>query len=244
MKLNFLIDDNYLIVHTLASMASDRFSSQEYKKTIVAFQDFAWKKSETCYNFLIARFYPEFWLDYKVSELSQKLTQYLDFLKKSASFGKILEQTKNYLKRCEKQWNTNYKVTLTILKKLTGFDFNKTFTVFITHPGLKNGRYLGNNKIAWGHHEDYENYTTIYLWHEILHSYFSSTELDHALISFLTDEELRARLNGDVYPPFVTHKELFPLMKKLLPLWRGYLVSEGKNILKFKEKVQRMVKSS
>lgn len=232
------------MVHTLASMASDRFSSQEYKKDIVVFQNFAWEKSETCYNFLIARFYPEVWLDYNVDELSQQLPQYLNSLKKSVGFGRLLRQAENYLKTCEKQWNTNYKITLTILKELTRFDFIKTFTVFITHPGLKNGCYLGNDKIAWGHHEDWENYTTVYLWHEILHSYFSDTELDHAIISLLTDEELRIGLNRGHYPPFVTHKELFPVMKKLLPLWREYLASKNKNILEFRKKAQLKLKSS
>lgn len=243
MKLSFLIDDNYLIAHTLASMNPRGFSSQEYKNDIVAFQNFAWKKSETCYNFLVARFYPELWLGCKADELLQFLPQYLDFLVQSASFKPILKQTEDYLRACEKQWNLNLKVTLTILRELTGLSFDETFTVFITHPTLRNGCYLGDNKIAWGHHEDWPNYTTIYLWHEILHSHFADTELDHALISLLTDEELRSRLNHDVYPPFVTHKKLFPLMKKLLPSWRKYLVSKNKDIFKFKKEVLCMSKN-
>jgi len=244
MKLNFLVNSNYLIAHTLASMSLDRFSSQEYKKDIVNFQNFAWKESETYYNFLIARFYPEFWLGQDVDKLSQQLPQYLNALKKSVFFEKILKQTESYLKTCERQWSTNYDITLTTLKELTGLNFNKTFTVFITHQGLKNGCYLGNDKIAWGHHEDWKNYTTVYLWHEILHSYFSHSELDHALISFLTDEELRIKLNGGHYPPFVTHKELFPIMRKLLSLWKKYLLSKNKDIFEFKKKAQDRLKSS
>jgi len=107
---------------------------------------------------------------------------------------------------------------------------------------LKNGCYLGKNKIAWGHNEDWPNYYVVYLWHEILHSYFSNSEIEHALISFATDEELRIRLNGGKYPPFVTHKELFPLMKKILPFWREYINSKKKNLLDFKNKLIKVIK--
>ena len=50
--------------------------------------------------------------------------------------------------------------------------------------------------ILWGHKEEYENYTTIYLWHEILHTYFDKTDISHAIIQLITDCELQNRLNG------------------------------------------------
>ena len=58
MELNFLIDENYLIYHTLRSMGPDSFSSQKYKKDVVKFQNLAWKISQNSYNFLIGKITP------------------------------------------------------------------------------------------------------------------------------------------------------------------------------------------
>jgi len=113
--------------------------------------------------------------------------------------------------------------------------------VYITHPSLKNGQYLGENKITLGHNEDWPNYFTIYLWHEILHSYLGKTDLEHALIQFITDEELRIKLNGGEYPPFVGHKNLFPLMERILPFWRKYLKNKSKNIIEFKNNLKNKI---
>ncbi|MBN1263374.1 MAG: hypothetical protein JW991_03370 [Candidatus Pacebacteria bacterium] len=240
-KLNFTIDQNYFISHLLAGMAKNRFSSFSHKKDIVSFQNYAWKKSATNYNLLISRFSPETWLKMEIARLSSELNKYLETLKKSNYYQTLLVQTRNYQKDCQRQWEENYFQTQAIMKNLTGIRFNKQFTVFITHPGLKNGCYLGNNQIAWGHNEDWPNYTTVYLWHEILHSYFSDSQLNHAIISLLTDEELRARLNRSKYPPFAIHRNLNPLIKKLLPEWKKYLKSEKKNINLFMKEAKDYV---
>ena len=128
-----------------------------------------------------------------------------------------------------------------MISEMTGLKPKKSFKVYITHPSLKNGIYLENNKLAWGHNEDWPNYTTVYLWHEILHSYFDPKRLDHIVISFVTDEELRVRLNGGKYPPFVTHDYLHPPMKKVLPLWKKYLKSKSKDIFEFKKQVMKEI---
>jgi hypothetical protein len=141
---------------------------------------------------------------------------------------------------CERQWNDNYSITQRIISEITGLKPKKNFTVFITHPSLKNGKYLGNNQIGWGHNEDWVNYTTVYLWHEIMHSYFDTKQLDHVIISFITDEELRIRLNGGKYPPFAAHKYLHPMMNKSLHLWKRYIKSESKDITKFKAQLLEM----
>ena len=122
------------------------------------------------------------------------------------------------------------------MKKLTGLKLNKKFTVYITHPSLRNGRYRGNNTIEWGHHENWRNYATIYLWHEILHSYIGYGDKEHAVIELITDEELRIRLNGGKYPPFVGHNYLGNMKKKMLPKWREYLKSDQHNIRDFIKK--------
>ncbi|MBI2019365.1 hypothetical protein HYS95_01690 [Candidatus Daviesbacteria bacterium] len=112
-------------------------------------------------------------------------------------------------------------------------------------PQFKKWAVSGDNDIAWGHAPEWNNYATVYLWHEALHSYLDYTDLSHALIQFVTDNELRVRLNkGDTYPPFVGHKDLFPLMNKLLPNWQSYLAEtpmDGKrDLLSFGKKLQTM----
>ncbi len=95
------------------------------------------------------------------------------------------------------------------------------------------------NVIGWGHHEEWPNYTTVYLWHEILHSYLGYSELEHTLIQLVTDNELRVQLNGGSYPPFVGHENLNPLTEKLFPYWKKYLQKDNKNIYELKEKLEK-----
>ncbi|MGB9911517.1 MAG: hypothetical protein ACPLKP_02855 [Microgenomates group bacterium] len=243
MKLIFKINPLYFIAHTLSSITNDRFSSIKYKKDIVNFQNYAWKESKNCYDLLAGRItFPERFTDKKIINEIGNVSLFLAKLQKSKEYQKIFKQTQEYLKLCQKRWEESYETTFKIMKELTGLKFNKSFIVYITHPSLKNGCYLGKNQIAWGHNEDWPNYSVIYLWHEILHSYFSNSELDHALISLATDEELRVRLNGGKYPPFISHKELFPLMRKILPFWREYLISKKKNLFGFRKKINKIIK--
>jgi len=236
MKLNFLINNNYLIAHTLASMGADKFSSKKYQKEIVDFQNFAWKKSEKVYNLLVGRLSPEDF--FNIENLAKEILDFFKVLKKGDQYKKVLLRTQTYLLFCEKQWIKNYSTSSKTVSGLTSFKLDKSFTVYITHPSLKNGHYLGNNNICWGHNEDWSNYTTIYLWHEILHSYFDNNDFNHALIQFIADNELRIQLNGGKYPPFVGHEDLFPLMKKVLPHWKRYLKEkQPRDINKFRAKI-------
>ena len=236
MKLNFSINENYLIPHTLASMGANKFSSKKYQKEIVDFQNFAWGKSEKIYNLLVGRLSPEDVFD--VENLVKEIPDFFKNLKKSNEYKKVLLRTQTYLLFCEKQWAKNYLTSSKTISDLTGFKLDKSFTVYITHPSLKNGHYLGNNKICWGHNEDWPNYVTIYLWHEILHSYFNNDDINHALIQFITDNELRIKLGDGKYPPFVGHENLFPLMKKLLPHWGQYLKEkQPRDFNKFRTKI-------
>ena len=69
---------------------------------------------------------------------------------------------------------------------------------------------------------------------EMIESVISCLEKkEHAVIELITDEELRTRLNGGKYPPFVGHGYLQKVKEKLLPKWRKYLKSEKQNIREF-----------
>lgn len=120
------------------------------------------------------------------------------------------------------------------MEDITGLQFDESFTVYITHPSMRNGRSWGNNIISWGCKEAWPNYSVVYIWHEILHTYFDRSEKSHALIELITDNELRAQLSGVTYPPFEGHADLAILKKKLLPQWKKYLKSAPRDIKNFK----------
>ncbi|HDH31432.1 MAG TPA: hypothetical protein ENH26_01515 [Candidatus Wolfebacteria bacterium] len=249
MKLNFKIDKNYLIINTLSCTGDYGFSSKKYQKDIIAFQNYAWNKSKKYYDFLAGRtvFSPELLaaknLKSFTSKLHYELPNFLSTLKRSKEFKKIYLQTKKYSKFCDAQWKKNYTKTSKIIKELTGFNLNQTFNIYITHPSQKHGKNLGNNEIGWGHSENWPNYITVYLWHEILHSYFTISNLSHAIIELITDEELRKKLNKIKYPPFVGHQYLTEIKKKILPLWKKYLKSSNKDIDKFQKQTKSLLKS-
>lgn len=240
MKLNFTIDKKFLIVATLRGMKNTSFSSQKYKKDIVKFQNYAWKESQRFYDFFVGRqrFRPQELKEDNLQLFVKDSFGYLKKLSRSKEFKKIYSQTEEYLKFCEKQWHKNYKKAEQTIKDLTGFKLDKEITVYITHPSLKNGWNMGSNEISFGHNEDWSNYATIYLWHEILHSYFESSHFNHAVIELITDNELNNRLNGYKYPPLKGHKKLNDIEKKLLPLWKKYLQGGGNNILEFHKDIK------
>lgn len=233
MKLRFLIDENYLIYHTLKSIYPDSFSSKRSQKDIVKFQNLAWTTSEESYNFLIGRNTPNQLSDANIKKLVSDLPKFINRLKTSCEFQKILKQTKIYLSKCEAQWNKNHENTSRYIKEITALRLDKEFGVYITHPSLKEGNYIGKNQITWGHTEEWPNYITVYLWHEILHSYFGNSDVEHTIIELIADEELRCLLNKEKYPPFVGHKHLEKIKRTILPQWKEYLNSEDKDIKKF-----------
>ncbi len=247
MKLNFIINQDYLIAHTLISNDEKyHFSSEEYKKDIIAFQDFAWDTSRDSYNALPERvkikivLMPGGFAEY--AKRVERLDEYFNKLKQSKEFKVIFEQTEKYRQFCESEWGKNYEKTSKIIKDLTQFNLEKEFEIFITHQSLRRGKGLGENRIAWGHAEDWPNYTVVYLWHEILHKYMDNTDLNHSLIELITDYELRRQLGGPDYPPFTEgHDYLHPIREKLLPYWKQYLAQDNKNFAVFREEVKKLI---
>ncbi len=243
LRMDFRIDNKLLIYDTLWRSTQNYFSSIENQEDFFAFQNFAMAVSEQCYGYFSGKASPEQFFASGGAE--DQLNAYMSQMEQSKEFGKIRQQTEAYLEVVKTQWERNYPQTAQVAQELTGLDLNKQLTVMIMHPSLSIGAYRGNNTIAWGHHEDWNNYSTVYLWHEVLHSYLDYTDLSHALIQFIVDNELRVRLNeGETYPPYVGHKDLFPLMDKILPYWHSYLAeipAEGsRNLLRFEKKLRTM----
>lgn len=226
MNLTFQIDDNYLAAHTLKSLKKGSFSSDRYRATLSRFGEYAKDSHPGVYKKMSTLKYPEIVL-YKPSPFAASGRDLKD-LRKSAQFKRIKHQVEKYADFLENQWERNRDESTGIVQELTGFDLtDDEFTVLVTHPSLRNGyplgRYLGQKKVAWGHNEDWKNYSTVYLWHEILHDYLANNRLNHAIIQLIADNELRIRLNGGKYPPFIGHEKLFALMEQLMPAWEDHL---------------------
>ena len=178
---------------------------------------------------------------------------------KSKEFKKLLSETEKYKDSVEKQWQKNEKFVLNYFKNTLGLKIPKDkITVYIFHPKSFNGHANPETKtIRWGHSEDWPNYSTVYLAHEILHIITKETsEIMHALIQLATDNELRIRLNkkGEYFtfkkisniekmPPH--SKKVYELEKKIYPIWKEFLESrKEKNIFKLKEKIEKKLKSN
>lgn len=242
--LNFKIDEDYFLVHLISHSGERWFSSKEYMSDIVGFRDYAWGLDKDCYSLFKNDLSITHVVSGKLVSLLQRSTHYLELLKKSDQYQKLYQQTEAYLSFCKAQWEKNYRVTHDFLQSITDFDFNRTIDVYITHPGLLNGVYLPRiSVIEWSNRwenqkdERFLNYTTVYLWHEVLHSYFEHMEIAHVLIELITDNEMRVRLNGGIYPPFEGHNELEELRQNILPQWQAYLKSGRRDIIAFLKEI-------
>lgn len=235
-SLNFSVHDIYLAFFLLRSKSDQQqYATEQYKQDIVALQTYMAELSTSLYDQLMA---------IPIEDISPanikgpKIKNLLPFLIQATNtpeFGKLLSQTYEYGKACRDQWNGNYEKTAAIIGDLTGFQFKKAFTVYITHPALPNMRCLEDEGvILYGQQEAWNNQNTIRLWHEIMLTYMPQDTIGHAVIELLCDDHLRTQLNGETYPPLSTvDPALKETKEKLLPDWQTYVQSGDKNILKF-----------
>jgi hypothetical protein len=174
--------------------------------------------------------------------LAARAEKLIEQLMDNAAFLPVLQDTQKALADLAAEWDANFQKSLGIISDLTGLSFGKSFPVYITHPCQAAGH---NNygKIFCTYRNDFPNYNTVYMWHEILHSYITfedkgdyaaAERAPHAVIQLVADNELRVRLNGGNYPPFEGHPYLNSTVDVLLPSWRAYLAQkEKRDILKY-----------
>src|SRR3989338_8484844 len=105
-KLNFKINDRYLVFHTLVNCDSSSFIPNQSKEDIVTFQNYAREQSEDGYNFL------RFGIDAKsnilgnksISDLGKKADELLNSLVNLPQYQKIKLQAKEALQKVKVEW--------------------------------------------------------------------------------------------------------------------------------------------
>jgi hypothetical protein len=240
-NLNFSVHDVYLAAHTLRS--SDNFPSDTFKDDITAFQKYMEELSKDYFDKLMAIDPSEINPTTMDSPKLKELRVFIIQATEAPGFAKILSQTYEYGKACRDQWQKNYPQTFEIMKEISGLPLNKSFTVYITHPGLDNKRVLENqNVILWGHDEKWDNYATVYLWYEVMSTYLPKDDVGRAVLELLCYNHLRVQLNGGNYPPLLDgNPDLKDIKEKALEDWKAYLNSGNKNILAFIAQLRQKV---
>lgn len=235
-NLNFSVHDIYLAFFLLRSKSDQQqYATEQYKQDVTALQTYMAELSTGLYDQLMA---------IPIEDISPanikgpRIKSLLPFLIQATNtpeFSKLLSQTYEYGKACRDQWNGNYEKTAAIIGDLTGFQFKKSFTVYITHPAIPNMRCLEDEGlILYGQQEAWNNQNTVRLWHEIMKTYMPQDTIGQAVIELLCDDHLRTQLNGETYPPLSTvDPALKEIKEKLLTDWQTYIQSGDKNILTF-----------
>jgi len=254
MKFEFKINKYYLVGYTMASK-NKPFSAWE------KLEEKIWQKykDEPAYYFLnpkyISTALEQIQTEFSEDNIKNTFIKHSSILEKiyreifqTKEFKKLYKETLKYLLATEKQWEKNEKIVLELLQTISGLSIPKNeITVYITHPKSCNGKLIEKNIIAWGHKEDWKNYATVYLCHELLHimtwpgHFEPQYNILHALISLTAENELRIRLNkrGKYFKEgkfYVVAPETILLKKRILPYWKKYLLGKlGKNILELKD---------
>jgi len=247
MNFNFKVNKNLLT-------ASMLFRSNHGDKKLVELKNRMWNKHRDTYDVFNGNYKFTFAGDYKtkLDNLVEKTEALLNDTEKSPLYKKFYKETQEYKDWLENEWNQKKaeveKHLLNILK--TNFP-PKDFEVLVIHPAVGGGCYLGDERIFWGHSEDWPNYSLVYLIHETLHEYFEKSDITHALIELITDNELRIRLNrgGEYFTcngQEVGHEYLRKLEQKILPEWKTYLNSgiKSQNIFDLQKKLEEKIKKN
>ena len=245
-ELNFKINKIYLYAQIIKQAKSLGKQGEILENRL-------WKKSKNVYSMISGVCYDRIVSNITIKNSTIKsfskdlikniklVEEILDQGLNSREFVEIYKETEDYKKKTKKQWEKNREEALGHLKDITGLKLpNVILSVYLVHPLLHDGRYWADKIITWGHSEDWKNYTTIYLCHEIMHfltkDYVGDKKSLHALIELACDNELRIRLNqsGKYFREGkfrVGHKSLKRMEKKILPQWRQYLQERKKGKL-------------
>ena len=233
MLFRFRVNPLYVFLHALNASQKEEPFSGWYN-----FANRIWQRSPGLFYFLSGQAEFSLYLEEgKTNLVSRKADRFLRSASSTPEFRRLVTETDQYRLFVENQVGRNKTRVHEILGDLLGFGLpNKTITVYVTHPKLKNGIAIDNKTIVWGHPERYSNYSTVFIFHEVMHIITRNDPRPemHAAIELLTDNELRIRLNeGGKYFEHPGHAHLAQLEREMLPSWKRYLKLRRKNFFRF-----------
>lgn len=255
MELSFKINKYYLLAHALKSEQSP-FGGW------VNLPNKLWEISNNAYSFLFnpssqdiifTKIESDKDFGLFLNTIAKDSDKIISTAFKSEEFTRLYKETEKYKESIEKEWNNKRKNITKTTEEIMGEKFpDIKINVLITHPNLCNGIALPNsNTICWGHKENWENYSMVYLMHEALHllldKKLGKDNLTHAIIELIADQELRVRLNknGAYFKEskeVVGHPFLLKLSKTILPYWKKYLERKNKDIANFYLEIKNLPK--
>ncbi|MDD5638875.1 MAG: hypothetical protein PHO28_03150 [Candidatus Pacebacteria bacterium] len=254
-KLDFQVNKHYL-TYILLNKSED-FFDLPLKQKVKVFKQNIWEKHKNnpLYYFIhlasykhvkwaIENIYLDNDLQFsrtQITKLSKDIQKIFQSIFRSQEFKIILKETTQYKNSVKRQWDHNQNFVLNYLEEMLGQKLpNLSLPVYIIHPKLKEGRINSKKSIIWGHSEDWPNYSTVYLAHELLHILFNyykipQNKISHAIIELISDNELRIKLNkkGGYFKEekeHIGHSYLRKNEKIILPYWLKYLKKKQKNI--------------
>lgn len=221
----FILDKNYLVKLCIRSFQDGKFNkkaTQYNKELIINFNTIAKEKSEDKYNTIYKK--------WNADKYDETVSEYLNTLIQLDIFQDIINETNNTIPLLIEEWNRNYEVLKEYINSL-GINLKSEFRVYVNHPIFLEGQYWGDGIIIWSYRNDFPNYNSIYIWHEILHEFLGKSEIEHALIELIADNEMRRLLNNIDYPPFIGHKDLNELKSKINPKFQSFLLDKKSSVL-------------
>ena len=239
-KLNFIIEPTLLAYEVVRNIRRRPLESKKFDgEPLSKLQMHAYRMDSDACDFWMSGLGESNIVEHNEAETVKNARKLLEEIVDDPLFKPVLAQSLEGLSLSREEWEQNYQKTAAIMSELTGISLDRDITVYMTHPLMANGsNYKG--KIFWTYRLDFPNYNTIYLWHEIMHLFIrpenekdNKGSAEHAVVQYLTDNELRVRLNGGSYPPFIGHDFLRSLETALLPAWREYLAQPHKDIYTF-----------
>lgn len=255
MELRFKINKYYLLAHALKSEHPpfDGWVNLPSKLWEISNNAYCFLFNPSSHDIIFTKVENDKDFDIFLNTITNDSGKIIATAFKSEEFARLYEETEKYRVSVEKEWNNKRKNITKTIEEIMGEEFPDTkIEVLITHPNLCNGIALPNsNTICWGHKENWENYSMVYLMHETLHlildKKLGKNNLTHAIIELIADQELRIRLNKNgVYfkesKEGVGHPFLLKLSKVILPYWKKYLKSKDRNIANFYLEMKKLPK--
>ena len=234
MKLSFEINKNYLIYNAL--------NKDVRMEGWVDLQNELWRKYLNGYKLLKGNHRQVFLENDPINKLSNSvddLRNLFEEIKQKELYKTLLKETEEYKKWLENEWESNENILERKMQSILKTDIsNIELKVFVVSNKMKSGLHISKGTIVWGHSEDFQNYSLIYLMHEMMHDMLESNNLTHAVIELATDNELRVGLNGKgeyfyINGRTVGHDYLLETEKRIENDWKEYLKNDTQNIYEF-----------